>query len=160
MPDEEFTPIDFEAHKALSTVIRLDSFVTSFGYDIGLSKFLAEADIYLKWLENTLVSDPTRAVHMKIDGVIVGQLEIAEPIDADTGKLNLIYLLPAFRGSGHAEKLHSYAVSLFKSKNYKKAVLRCSPTNVRGFAFYKKMGWRDKGADPKHPEVHWMVLSL
>jgi hypothetical protein len=54
VPDEEFTPIDFEAHKALSTVIRLDWFVTSFGYDIGLSKFLAEADIYLKWLENTL----------------------------------------------------------------------------------------------------------
>ena len=96
MMDVEFSPIDFEAHKALSTVIRLDSFVTSFGYDIGLSKFLEEADDYLRRLQITLSDEPARAVHMRKGGVIVGQLEIGAPLDADTGKLNLVYLLPTF----------------------------------------------------------------
>jgi GNAT superfamily N-acetyltransferase len=157
----EFKPIDFDSHKALATVIRLDSFVTSFGYDVGLSKFLSEADDYLRWLHNVLKTEPARAVHLLKDGVIIGQLEIAEqPRSPDTGKLNLVYLLPAFRGKGYAEKLHAYAVDYFKSKGLRRAVLRCSPTNSRGLAFYKRTGWQDRGPDPDHPEVHWMELSL
>jgi GNAT superfamily N-acetyltransferase len=92
--------------------------------------------------------------------VIVGQLEIGAPLDANTGKLNLVYLLPTFRGKGFAEELHEYAMDYFKSKGFKKAMLRCSSTNLRGFAFYKKMGWQDKGIDPEHPEVHWMEITL
>jgi len=154
--DVEFSPIDFEAHKALSTVIRLDSFVISFGYNIGLSKFLEEADDYLKWLKASLTDEPARAVHMKKDGVIIGQLEIANRLDVDTGKLNLVYLLPAFRGKGFAQSLHEYAIGYFRSMGFKRAVLRVAPQNLKGFAFYKKMGWQDKGIDLEHPEVHWM----
>lgn len=160
MADLEFSPIDFEAHKALATIIRFDSFVTSFGYDVGLSKFLEEADNYLSWLQTTLASEPARAVHMKKDGVIIGQLEIGRQLDADTGKLNLVYVLPAFRGKGFAEKLHAYAMEYFKARGLGKAVLRCSPTNLRGFPFYKRLGWEDKGVDPEHPEVHRMELML
>ena len=160
MADIKFTPIDFEAHQALATIIRFDSFVTSFGYEVGLSKFLEEADDYLRWLQTTLASDPARAVHMKKDGAVIGQLEIGKQLDTDTGKLNLVYVLPGFRGNGFAEKLHAYAIDYFKLKGFRKAMLRCSPTNIRGFPFYKKMGWEDKGADSEHPEVHWMQLTL
>ena len=160
MADLEFSPIDFEAHKALATIIRFDSFVTSFGYDVGFSKFLKEADDYLKWLQTTLASEPACAVHMKKDGVIIGQLEIGRQLAANTGNLNLVYVMPGFRGKGFAEELHAYAVEYFKARGFRKAMLRCSPTNVRGFPFYKRMGWEDKGVDPEHPEVHWMELML
>ena len=107
----KFTPIDIEAHRALATIIRFDSFVTSFGYEVGLSKFLGEADDYLHWLQTTVTNDPARAVHLKEDDTIIGQLEIGKQLDVDTGKLNLVYVLPAFRGKAFAEKLHAYAIN-------------------------------------------------
>ena len=73
-------------YDACPTFLRM----TSFGYDIGLSKFLEEADDYLRRLQIMLSDEPARAVHMKKGGVIVGQLEIGAPLDADTGKLNLV----------------------------------------------------------------------
>jgi ribosomal protein S18 acetylase RimI-like enzyme len=66
---------------------------------------------------------------------IIGQIEMRPHGSPPIGYVNLFYLIPAARGSGTAESLHEYAVSVFAGLGLEKLQLSVSPSNERAIGF-------------------------
>jgi ribosomal protein S18 acetylase RimI-like enzyme len=155
-----FEPIDIVRHGDVCVLFRRDSFVCSFGEGRAFEDEPGGVPGYLEWLKGRLAAFPAGAVHAWRGDRIVGQIE-AQIRPAPTGAyVNLFYLVPDERGTGAADKLHDFAVSLFKSHDAITARLSVSPTNARALRYYAKHGWRDLGVRPDHPEVHLMELVI
>lgn len=157
-----FQSIELSKSSGLCIRFREDSFVVSFG---DATKFYEDdhkgAERYLDWLQNKLTKDPASAVHIWEGSAIIGQMELGVfKNDPDIGNVNLYYLIPEKRGLGYSRYLDEYAVHYLKGLGLKKSRLSVSPTNIRAIRFYEKQGWRDIGARPDHPEVHFMERSL
>lgn len=157
-----FKPVELDLHAEACIRFRDDSFVVSFG---DAKKFYEAdgqgAERYIEWLKGKIAKDPNSVVHIWQNDEIVGQIELGllknEP---DFGYVNLFYLTPAKRGQGFGSILDQHAIEHFHSLGFKKMKLCVSPTNVRAFSFYKKLGWVDLGPRPGHPEVNFMEKNI
>lgn len=157
-----FSPADISKNAETCVEFRADSFVVSFGDD---SKFYEDdgkgAERYLEWLQTKISNDPNSVVHVWANDKIIGQLELGRLRDDQScGYVNLYYLAPAFRGKGLGAQLDSHAMKYFIDQGLKVARLSVSPTNKPAMAFYAKLGWRDLGPRPGHPEVHFMEKEI
>jgi ribosomal protein S18 acetylase RimI-like enzyme len=152
-----FKPIDLELHRNLVIEFREDSFVVSFG---DATRFHEAdkmgADRYLAWLKAKLEKNPQSVVHAWRDGKIIGQIELGHlKADPERGHVFLYYLAPEFRGQGLGKTLDQYAMNFFRNGGQREVRLSVSPTNLPAWKFYLKLGWKDIGPRPGHPEVHF-----
>lgn len=155
-----FETIELEKNRDLCVRFRKDSYICSFGSS---ENYIREGGdtFYLGWLKNKISQNPGSAVHVKWNGKIIGQLELGElKAQPEVGYVNLYYLAPEFRGKGFAPLLDQYAIQYLRNAGYRSAQLSVSPKNTRAVRFYLKMGWKDLGPNPDHPEVHLMGRPL
>jgi len=158
MENISFKTIDLENDQETTLKFREDSFRESFG---DANRFF-EADgqghiRYLKWLREKIEKNPHYAVHVWVRDQIVGQVELGVlKGDPSIGYVNLYYLIPEMRGTGLSTQLDHYAVKVLSDLGFRKMRLSVSPSNLRAVKFYEKMGWRDVGPRPDHPEVSLM----
>jgi GNAT superfamily N-acetyltransferase len=84
-----------------------------------------------------------------LDGKIIGLLEYKsgqKNLEGElTGYINLIYLLPEYRGKKLGLELQNYIFSKFIFDGCSSAYLRYLPKNVGAGNFYKKHGWKPEG---------------
>lgn len=80
------------------------------------------------------------------DGQTVGYLSYIEQPD-DEGAVELLNLivLPSFWRQGYGRQIVNYYLELMKDKGFKKSKLVTSPENNEARAFYKKVGYKEKG---------------
>ncbi|MBJ7537423.1 GNAT family N-acetyltransferase [Marinomonas transparens] len=89
--------------------------------------------------------------HLWAQGKIIGQLEFRAFSElADTGYVNLIYLISEYRGSGLAAQLQQFIAEQLMEKGCKGALLSVSRTNRRALNHYQGWGWQYFSANPKH----------
>lgn len=158
----EIKPVDLEAHKDICIAFREDSFVASFGNP---DKFFEAdgkgADRYIEWLRAKIEKDPRTVVHVWEQDTIIGQMEFGRLKSEPTyGYVNLYYLIPEKRGQGLGARLDEHAMNHFRTIGCEKVRLSVSPTNTPALAYYKKMGWRDLGPRPNHPDVNFMEKTV
>lgn len=134
-----FTTIDPAIDRATITAFRNNAHRCSYG-----EKFPFEEASYLKWIETRVDRFPAGFVLVKEDGQPIGQLELQIVLidDFDFGFINLIYIVPAYRGNGYGHLLTDYAETFFKSNGVESYQLRVSPFNTRAIAFYEKSGFQ------------------
>ena len=158
--DVSFESINLEKNRDLCVRFRKDSYVCSFGTS---ENYIREGgdNNYLTWLKAKIAENPGSAVHVKWNDKIIGQLELGKSkTQAHVGYVNLYYLAPEFRGKGFSSLLDQYAVQFLRNCGYQKAQLSVSPSNARAIRYYQKMGWKDLGPNPAHPETHLIERPL
>ena len=156
-----FRTIDIPTHAAECVRFRRDSYACSF--EDGLERFATENGSdgagYLTWLAERIREFPAGCVHAWLGDRIVGQIESRLREDG-SGKVNLFYLVPDVRGLGLGQQLHDHVVDVFRGAGVGILQLSVSVANQRALNFYRKLGWKDKGLRPNHPEVHNFELLI
>ncbi|MCT4776468.1 MULTISPECIES: GNAT family N-acetyltransferase [Exiguobacterium] len=150
-----FTTIDPAIDRATITAFRNDAHRCSYGETCPF-----EEASYLKWIERRVDRFPAGFVLVKEDGQPIGQLElqIVSIDDVEVGFINLIYLVPAYRGNEYGNLLTDYAETFFKSNGVESYQLRVSPFNARAIAFYEKSGFQ-KIKEVTQPHVLWCYMK-
>jgi GNAT superfamily N-acetyltransferase len=156
--DLDFRTIDLEKHGDLCIRFREDAYICSFG---SAERFYEAdgkgAERYLEENKKRIQDQPESCVHIWKDNQIIGQIELERWFkDATIGYIDLMYLIPEYRGKGIARLLEEYAALYFKKIGCKRARLSVSPANVQALRFYLKNGWKDLGPRENLPEVHYM----
>lgn len=140
----EFINVDLNTELTRCLAFRRDAHIISFGNDDHFNT--AETTL---WFEKLTRENAQGFLHIRLDGNTIGQLEFKSAILADDGikrgYINLLYLLPEFRGKGYGEKLLAYIFSIFKADHCQEANLRYLPHNKAAAKFYKKHGWQKQG---------------
>lgn len=77
---------------------------------------------------------------------IIGTVAIRE-IDHNTAKLNRMFVLTDYHGTGIGQELLAKAVTFARSQNYKKIVLNTHKTMHRAHKFYENNGFQRVGED-------------
>lgn len=154
----QFLPVDLASSREICIEYRIDSYFTSFG---SRDQFYAEnganGEKYIAWLSEKLSQKPWSVVHAWEGHEIIGQLELGRyKPDPAIGYVNLYYLAPHKRGQKLSRYLEDYVTAYMIEDGHHKARLSVSPTNRPALGFYKKMGWKDLGPRPGHPQVHFM----
>jgi ribosomal protein S18 acetylase RimI-like enzyme len=156
-----FETIDLAAHAERCVAFRRDSYRQSFGdaerFDAG-----AGAAGYLEWLRGRIAAFPRGHVHVWQGSEIIGQLELRSLTEPPPPfvYVNLFYLVPAARGSGAGDALHTYAREFAQSAAVQRALLSVSPSNLRALRYYQKHGWRDIGPSPHDASCQMLQLDL
>lgn len=103
----------------------------------------------VSWFKSLVENNPSGFEHVLFEGEIIGLLEYKSGIKESNGELsgyiNLLYLLPEYRGRKFGLGLQNYVLSRFISDGCSLAYLRYLPKNVVAGAFYKKNGWKPEG---------------
>lgn len=148
----QFKTIDPDTQSEQALEFRKDSFKVSFGDADNFD----EVD-YLQWLKEKTTDYPDGFVMVEKQGETIGQVELSirEYEDKTIGYVNLYYLIPSSRGSGHGEELHAYAKDFFRSRNVTEFHLRVAPSNTSAIKFYRKIGMEEIG-----PEVDGKVIRM
>ena len=167
-----FAPIDLERHADLCAQFRADSFRVSFGTDERVYQEHATSPTtvhpdgrgrarYVTWLAQRMCGFPGSCVHVWHQDGVVGQIEIGRfRGDTSVGYVNLLYLIPAYRGRGLGAQLEQYALAFLRRAGYQRVRLSVSATNHQAIAFYLKHHWQDLGPRADHPDSHYMEKSL
>lgn len=150
-----FTTIDPTVDRATIIVFRSDAERCSTGDPVRFKEAL-----YLKWLETRVRRFPEGFVLVREYGQPIGQLElqIVSIDDVAVGFMNLVYLIPVYRGKGYAHLLTDYAEAFFRSHGVESYQLRDSPSNARAIAFYEKAGFQ-KNKEVTQPHVLWCYMK-
>ena len=153
-----FREVDLDRDAETCIDFRADSFVESFGT---AEAFYRAAGVgakdYLEGLRTKNREWRGSCVHAWIDDTIAGQIEIRRVRGEPSRAHVLLYYLRAdLRGRGLGEQLDAYVRELCRAAGVHATTLRVSPENGRAMTFYRKHGWRDRGLDPDHPDVHIM----
>ncbi|WP_214761555.1 GNAT family N-acetyltransferase [Exiguobacterium sp. s146] len=146
-----FTTIDSTVDRATIIAFRRDADRCSTGDPVRF-----EESLYLKWLETRASRFPDGFVLVREYGQPIGQLELqmVSIDDVEVGFMNLVYLIPVYRGKGYAHLLTDYAEAFFRSHGVESYQLRDSPSNARAIAFYEKAGFQ-KNKEVTQPHVLW-----
>ena len=156
-----FQAIDLSKHAELCVQFRRDSYACSFvngaeKFDI---EYGQEGQAFLKLLGQRIRVFPQGHVHVFLDDLIIGQLEMRLKAK-ELGYINLFYLAPLYRGKGYGDSLHTYAEKVMREAKAKTVQLSVSPGNHRALKYYQKHGWINLGPRPQHEEVLLMELKL
>ena len=152
-----FRKIDLERDISVCIEFREDSFKESFPLSDDWKDQWDEGE-YRTWLLERAKQYPEGFLHIWRDEEIIGQLEFK--YENSTGHINLYYLRADCRGMGYGFLAHEHVVRTLLNHKCNTATLRVSPTNVRAIAFYKKIGWVDRGQDKKYSNVHTYTIDL
>jgi len=118
------------------------------------------ADRYIERLRKKQSEDPECIVHVWLNNQIVGQVNLGRFTEPSLGYLNLLYVVPEWRGRGVATAIEAYASKWFHQRGFGSARLSVSISNLRALRFYLKHEWRDIGAREDRPAVHNMEKLL
>ena len=144
----EFKTIDVDSHFHKCYEFRKDSYYCSFGKTKGYDKSVSG---YEGRIRERLNDKRWFYYHVWQDGKIIGQLEFRSYSQFDEfGYINLMYLIPEYRGVGIADNIHKYIIHCLISAKCYGAVLSVSRTNTRALKFYKRNGWQFHDNNPKH----------
>ncbi len=140
----QLIPVDLTQHLKLCLQFREDAHRVSYGETSSFN-----ASEITKWFEHLVEKNPTGFLHLMHKDQIIGQLEFKCGFEDNDGQLagyiNLLYLLPEYRGQGWGQKVHDHIIALFTANNYQYAYLRCLPQNSIAAAFYQKNQWLPLG---------------
>jgi len=156
MSDESlsFAPIDLDDHAELCIEFRLDSYACSFGTTDKFYVDNTSEQGYLDWLRAKIQELPGSCVHLWQGTEIIGQLELERSrTGPEIGYVSLYYLVREARGSGLSERLDEYVCRFYTKLGLAQARLNVSPSNDRAMRHYEKHRWRNRGPDPRHPEI-------
>ena len=148
-----FRPVDFARHAELCVHFKREAYACSFGSDALFDDHFESDAAYLAWLRQRA------AIHVWIDGEIVGQLEVALRADPEVSYVSLFYLVESERGTATGDAIHAHVVGLLRRHGSSVADLHVSGSNLRALRYYLKHGWRDLGAGP-NGDVHRMRFEL
>ncbi len=144
----EFKCIDVDSDFQRCYEFRKDSYYCSFGTTKGYDKSVSG---YEARIRKRLNDKRWFYFHIWQGANIIGQLEFRSFSHLDGyGYINLVYLIPEYRGVGIADIVHKYIVHCLKSSKCYRAVLSVSRTNTRALRFYSRHGWQFHGKNPKH----------
>lgn len=137
----ELVDLTFSSAKCIQ--FRKDTHICSFG---SLDSWEADSGVnsekYLNYLNKYVAEAPYGILHAKVSNEIIGQTEFrVDPRSEGVGYVNLIYVVPEFRGTGASTLVHQKIISTLREKNCNLARLSVSPKNSRAVAFYLKQGW-------------------
>ncbi len=153
----EFEEVNLEKNLDLYLGFRRDAHFLSYESD---REFNVEECI--NWFQSLKENNPAGFKQVVLNGQIIGLLEYKSGIEDVNGELtgyiNLIYLLPEYRGKNLGEELQSQILSRFIFDGCKFAYLRYLPKNVVAGSFYKKNGWEPKGVLTERGQL--MVKTL
>jgi ribosomal protein S18 acetylase RimI-like enzyme len=146
----------------LSVRFRADSFTCSFGSDERFYEADGKGDErYLAWLARRMHEMPGSCIHVWMNDVIIGQMEMGRfRGDPKVAYVYLYYLVPAYRNRGLGVQLDRYATAFLTDHGFRSARLSVSPTNRQAMRFYLKHGWLDLGPCSGHAEVHDMCKEF
>ncbi len=156
----ELVPVDLNTNLELCIQFRRDTHILSYGTDETFDR-----DQCIDWFNQQKQSNANGFLHVICDGAIVGQLEFKSALDdAEKGLLgyiNLIYLIPEYRGKGYGIKLQNYIFTQFKEDKCTSAYLRYLPDNRSAGIFYLKNGWSKSGEPNTRGQlmVHYLNSS-
>jgi ribosomal protein S18 acetylase RimI-like enzyme len=87
------------------------------------------------------------------DHAIVGVVTMGgDPDHPRTGHIYSLYVHPEAQGQGIGARLVSAAIDRLESLGFSEASLWVFAVNVRGRAFYERLGWRPDGTSRVEPE--------
>jgi ribosomal protein S18 acetylase RimI-like enzyme len=117
-------------------------FVETARASFGLTeRAMPQAD-HLRWLRARVEEFPEGHVLARLDGQVVGQLELEVPYGRTVGYVNLFYVSDAYRRRGYGRALHEYAEWYFRNWGAERIALDVSPENRRAVGFYRHLGYR------------------
>ena len=140
----EFEEVNLDKNLDLYLEFRRDTHFLSYESD---NEFNVQECV--NWFKSLKENNPTGFKHVLLNGEIIGLLEyksgIKELNRELTGYINLIYLLPEYRGKKFGIELQNHVLSKFISDGCSFAYLRYLPKNVVAGSFYNKHGWKPEG---------------
>lgn len=150
----EFIAVNLATELATCLAFRRDAYVLSYGSDDHFNPSETQ-----QWFEKLATHNPQDFLHICLADKTIGQLEFKSTILGDDGikrgYLNLLYLLPEFRGKGYGKYLLDFIFSIFKTDGCQEANLRYLPFNHAAAGFYKKNAWQESG-----PLTEWGQLMV
>lgn len=155
----EFEEVNLDKNLELYLGFRRDTHFLSYGCHSDFS-----AHECVNWFKSLKENNPTGFKHVLLNDNIIGLLEYKSGIKESNGELtgyiNLIYLLPEYRGRNFGVELQSHVLSRFISDGCSFAYLRYLPKNVVAGSFYKKNGWKPKGAPTERGQLMVKKLAI
>jgi ribosomal protein S18 acetylase RimI-like enzyme len=97
---------------------------------------------YLPWLRSRVEEFPDGHLLAFLGKRFVGQMELQVPFGLAEGYVNLVYVVPNFRGTGVGRAMHNRAEEYFRSWQAERSELDVSATNARAVGFYRHLGYR------------------
>ncbi|MEH6461214.1 GNAT family N-acetyltransferase [Chitinimonas sp. JJ19] len=155
-----FATIDLERHLADCLAARRDTYIASFGSEAGWAAEYGSESDYPAWLAARIAALPQACVHVWDGDRIIGQLEGRLRPGSDIATIHLVYLVPAYRGTGAAAWLIDYLIKVFEPLGVARLQLSVAPGNARAIAFYHKHGWALCAQSGKDPRVRLMERLL
>ncbi|MGR9049616.1 GNAT family N-acetyltransferase [Halobacillus faecis] len=103
---------------------------------------LFNTDEYLNRIRMRLQEQPDGQLLVEENDETIGQVDlvIKEYNNRRIGYVNLIYLVPAYRGLGYGKQIISLAENYFKKHQMKEYHLRVSSTNTNALKLYTAQG--------------------
>lgn len=99
--------------------------------------------------------------------VIVAEVagDVVGAVVGAPGKLESMFVVPAYWGTGAADELHAAALDVSRRSGQARCRLDVLEQNLRARRFYERHGWRrdgrsDVGAHPPHPVVVGYSIAL
>lgn len=161
MMTDGFHPIDLDQHFATCLRFRYETFVTSGGNSSFFGPEGQGSSEYEAFLRAFIARDAWSCVHLWRDGAIIGQMEMGPyKHDPSIGHVNLVYLIPEWRGKGIAGQLDPYAVSYFRKLGIDTLQLCVSESNAIALRYYAKHGWVDAGPRTDRIGVRFMRKAI
>ena len=154
----KFASIDIDSDFSLCVEFRRDSYFCSFGTYIGYEDSIIG---YEQRMRKRSDDESSFCFHLWCDDEIVGQLEFRTFSDLpETGYVNLVYVVPKYRGLGVAKRAQSFILNTLIINNCKNAILSVSRTNHRAINHYKRFGWKYFKPNPKHDITDFYMCEL
>ncbi len=159
--DLVFRPIDLDQHRELFLAFIRDTHLCSFGSMDSFADDIHGEELLIERIRKRLTDEPQSCLHIWKNEQIVGQLHLGHLVDPDfvdsnVGYINLLYVIPEWRGSGIASLIKDYASAFLQRQGFKSARLSVTAQNHRAIRFYLKKGWKDLGPRADRPFVHNM----
>lgn len=154
----EFKKIQLASDFKLCMEAREDAYFCSFQTCDGFKQFISG---YKRFIYKSIHDEQWFYLHVWQNNQIVGQLEFcSHSHEPSTGYIQLIYLFPAYRGKGIAQKIHQFICSSLIAAGCKKAMLTVSRSNHRAISYYARHGWTYVKANPKFENTDFYQLTL
>ena len=151
-----FKPIDLAKHRELFLNFMRDTHLCSFGSMDGFANDTDGQECLIERVRSKLDAKPNSCLHIWNDEQIVGQLHLGQFVDPSVGYINLLYVIPEWRGAGIASLIEDYASAALQEQGFHSARLSVTLQNRRAIRFYLKKGWKDLGPRADCLSVHNM----
>jgi GNAT superfamily N-acetyltransferase len=156
--DIRFEPIAIDTHFSQCVAFRRDAYLCSFGTDVGFEDSIIG---YKALLQQNTLEKGWFYFHIWHESQLIGQLEFRSfSKTPDTGYVQLIYLIPEYRGLGLGTELQEFIRTQLRDAGCSKAKLSVSRANKTALRHYKRSGWTYLFPNPKGKNMDFYQLDL